>query len=144
MNIRRGISLFVALVVIAAGVFLWSQNKEGATRLASSIAALTDSVGTEEGSSAESPAGDANLSHIPDLPEGVTVDTWEEIRQDIEKRQWEIRAVQEDDLPEGIDADYWAPNPVHNLKSYFTDDGVSIRSYKNNDDNPWDFFMNGG
>ena len=69
-------------------------------------------------------AADSGESAVQ-LPPGASDDWWAAVLEDIRVSEYNINWQEQTDLPE-IKAAYQAPNRAHNLRTYFTPDGVKV------------------
>ena len=135
MKYRLGFSSVVlVLVASATGVFLWSQTKDGAVTLASSVTALNGSFGATE-----TPTDVAGK--LPALPEGASEAWLAAVQDDLKAQRWGVRPV-DDSKPADINANYWAPNSTHNIDTWFTPEGIAVRPHNAGDaEDSWTFAM---
>ena len=80
-----------------------------------------------------------------DLPEelsgvpGVTADWWAAVQENIARSEYRI-TWQERTYLDGVEAAYQAPNRAHNLRTYFTPDGVRvIPRFFDDETPPWEW-----
>ena len=101
---RGIISLAVLFLVLMGAVFLWPDS---ADRQAGETAALPAAEGSQiqQSKKTEAPA-----------PVELQVSA-----EEIANNPLIVRKVEDSNLAIDLQADIWAPNPVHNLKTYFTE-----------------------